>query len=87
MQSQLLVLDAIPKLVKQATQDPVQDARKKAILALSSGVRNYQPNLDKAVEHMPTEHLPQGNTKLDATNMEAVDGIMSSLRESSARIG
>ncbi len=81
----MLVLGAIPTLVKQATEDSSQDARKKAILALSSGVRNYQPALDKAVEHLPNEHLPGGT--VDATDMDAIDGIMSKLRESSAKKG
>jgi hypothetical protein len=81
----MLVLDAIPTLVKQATEDESQDARKKAILALSSGVRNYQPALDKAVEHIPNEHLPDG--AVNAADMEAIDGIMSSLRENSAKKG
>lgn len=84
---QLHVLDAIPKLVKQATEDSEQDARKKAILALSSGVRNYQPNLDKAVQHIPKEHLPQTDSAIDATNMDAVDLIISNLREHSAKKG
>lgn len=83
----MLVLGAIPALVKQATDDSSQDARKKAILALSSGVRNYQPAIDKAVEHLPEEHLPQGGRKVDATDMDVVDGIMSSLRDSCAKRG
>jgi hsp70-interacting protein len=82
---QLLVLGAMPTLVKQATEDTHQDARKKAILALSSGVRNYQPSLDTAMETIPKEHLPEG--KVDAGEMEAVDGIISSLRASSAKKG
>ena len=83
----MLVLGAIPTLVQQATADSLQDARKKAILALSSGVRNYQPGMEKAAEHIPKEHLPSGGGQVDATDMEAVDGIMSSLRESSAKMG
>jgi hypothetical protein len=82
----MLVLGAIPTLVKQATEDEFQDARKKAILALSSGTRNYQPSMDKAVEHLPAEHLPKGG-KVDATDMEVVDTLMSSLRASSAKKG
>ncbi|KIV98994.1 uncharacterized protein PV09_09274 [Verruconis gallopava] len=81
-QERMMVLGAIPTLVKQATQDSSLDARKKAILALSSGVRNYQPAMDQAAEHIPKEHLPEG--RVDAANMEAIDGIMKSLRESSA---
>lgn len=84
-QERMMVFEAIPKLVRQATGDGDKEARKKAILALSSGVRNYQPAMDQAVEHIPKEHLPEG--KVDAADMEAVDGIMAKLRESSAAKG
>jgi hypothetical protein len=48
-------------------------------------VRNYQPALDKAAESIPNEHLPQGGGGIDATDMDVVDGIVSSLRASSAK--
>ena len=80
----MLVLGAIPTLVNQATSDTSQDARKKAILALSGGVRNYQPALDKALEHIPAEHLPEVGAKVSAEDMDAIDAVISSLRQSSA---
>jgi len=84
-QERLFVLNAIPTLVKMATGDPDPVARKKAILALSSGVRNYQPSLNKALESLPDDFEAKG--KLDAEDMEGVDQVMAELRERSAKMG
>jgi hsp70-interacting protein len=62
-----------------ATTDTDRDARKKAISALSSAVRNFQPGLDEAVSHTPTEYKPQ--EKLDAHDMGSVDVLINKLRE------
>jgi hsp70-interacting protein len=78
--SQLLVVGAIPTLVRMATSDAENKVRKKAIFALSSSVRNFQAALDAAVEHMPAEFKPQ--QKLDANDMESVDVLINKLRES-----
>ena len=80
LQSQLLVVGAIPTLVRMATSDSENKVRKKAIFALSSSVRNFQAALDAAVEHMPAEFKPQ--QKLDANDMESVDVLINKLRES-----
>ncbi|KAF1935859.1 Hsp70 nucleotide exchange factor FES1 [Clathrospora elynae] len=77
---QLLVVGAIPALVRLATSDNERKVRKKAIFALSSSVRNFQAALDAAVEHMPAEFKPQ--EKLDANDMESVDKLINKLRES-----
>lgn len=77
---QLLVVGAIPKLVRMATADSETKVRKKAIFALSSSVRNFQAALDAAVEHMPAEFKPQG--QLDANDMASVDVLINKLRES-----
>jgi hsp70-interacting protein len=71
---------AIPTLVRMATTDMDQMARKKAIFALSSSVRNFQPGLDIAVSHMPDNFKP--TDKLDANDMESVDSLINKLRES-----
>ena len=81
----MLVLGAIPTLVKMATDDTNQAARKKAILAISSGVRNYQPALDKAIESLPADRKVHG--KVYANDMGAVDGIIQNLRDESAKKG
>ncbi|KAI5381024.1 hsp70 nucleotide exchange factor fes1 [Alternaria postmessia] len=79
-QERLLVVGAIPTLVRMATSDAENKVRKKAIFALSSSVRNFQAALDAAVEHMPAEFKPQ--QKLDANDMESVDVLINKLRES-----
>lgn len=63
-----------------ATSDSERKVRKKAINALSSSVRNFQPALDAAVSDMPTQFQPQ--EKLDANDMESVDTLINKLRES-----
>lgn len=78
----LLVVGAIPSLTRLALEDPFEAVRRKAIYALSSGIRNYQPGLDAAVEALPQNMKP--NTRLDAGNMEAVDEIIQRLKTASA---
>lgn len=63
-----------------ATEDADKKARKKAILALSSTIRNFQPGLDETVSKMPAEFQPEG--KLDANDMGSVDSLIDKLRES-----
>jgi len=77
---QLLIVGAIPALVRMATEDTDKKARRKAILALSSSVRNFQPGLDAVVSHIPAEFKPQ--EKLDANDMDSVDSLINKLRES-----
>ena len=78
-QIKLLVLGAIPTLMRMATTDTDQGARKKAISALSSAVRNFQPGLDEAVSHTPADYKP--NETLNANDMESVDVLINKLRE------
>lgn len=78
-QLQLLVVGAIPTLVRMATSDEDKKVRKKAIFALSSSVRNFQAALDAALEHMPAELKPQ--EKLDANDMQSVDVLINKLRD------
>lgn len=62
-----------------ATGDDETKVKKKAIMALSSSVRNFQPALDDAVAHVPAEYKPSG--KLDAEDMDSVDTLINKLRE------
>ncbi|EOA88557.1 hsp70 nucleotide exchange factor fes1 [Exserohilum turcicum] len=78
-QERLLVVGAIPTLVRMATSDEDKKVRKKAIFALSSSVRNFQAALDAALEHMPAELKPQ--EKLDANDMQSVDVLINKLRD------
>ncbi|KAJ5180301.1 Hsp70 nucleotide exchange factor fes1 [Penicillium capsulatum] len=76
-QDKLVVMNAIPTLVSTATSDSNAATRKKAIYALSSAVRNYQPAMNELVKNLP-EDYPRDKT--DATDMEGVDSVMDRLR-------
>ncbi|KAF2787243.1 hypothetical protein K505DRAFT_215835, partial [Melanomma pulvis-pyrius CBS 109.77] len=78
-QERLLIVGAIPTLVKLATEDPVPTVRRKAVGALSSAARNFQPGLDAIISSLPAEFKPQGT--LDAGDMESVDSLIDKLRE------
>lgn len=84
-QERLLILGAIPTIVKLATEDSDPDVRKKAILALSSATRNYQPGLDATLASLPEEH--KVNEKLDAADMDSVNILIQKLRDNSKRLG
>lgn len=76
-QDKLIVLNAIPALVKIATTDSNAATRKKSVYALSSAVRNYQPALNELVKALPEGY---SKDKVDAADMEAVDAVMDKLR-------
>jgi len=79
-QERLLAAGGVKPLVGLAvgTEHP-EDVRRKAIYALSSACRNYQPALDATVEQL----VAAGHTAetCDATDMEQVDKIINDLRE------
>ncbi len=76
---------AIPKLAKLATDDGNQAVRKKAILALSSALRNCQPNLDALLKVLPRQDAADGS--IDAADMGAIDTIVQKLRDESQQKG
>lgn len=83
VKSQEKLLDvkgAIAKLARIAIEDSVPAVRKKAITALSSEVRNFQPGLDALVDVLPKE-FGGGRKDLEAGDMEAVDEIIQKLRD------
>ncbi|KAF2744514.1 Fes1-domain-containing protein [Sporormia fimetaria CBS 119925] len=82
-QERLLVVGALPTLVRMATEDPSIDVRKKAVRALSCATRNHQPNLDVVVESVPSQFKPEG--KLDAGDMSAVDSLIHKLKAHAER--
>ncbi|KAF1810968.1 putative Hsp70 nucleotide exchange factor [Eremomyces bilateralis CBS 781.70] len=84
-QERLLAAGGVPILVNLVVNDADQGVRKKAILALSSVIRNYQPGLDIALEHLPDEY--KSEEKIDAGDMEAVDSIIQKLRDASSQKG
>ena len=72
-------MGAIPALVKMTVEEADENIRRKALYALSSEMRNYQPATDEAVKALP-EKLRTGRPT-DAADMEAVDQLIASLRE------
>ena len=82
-QERLLAVDAIPVLAHLSIEDSNELVRRKAIYALSSEIRNFQPGLDAALKTLPKGIAPEG--AIDAGDMEAVDRVVEQLREGSAR--
>ena len=82
-QERLLAVEAIPALTHLSIEDPNEPVRRKAIYALSSEIRNFQPGLDAALKTLPKGIAPEG--AINAGNMEAVDRVIEQLREDSAR--
>lgn len=81
-QERFLAAGGVPKLIDVATRDEEDSAvRRKAVYALSSAVRNYQPALDEAVKELRDRGHLDGEGKIEATDMDAIDSIMDGLRE------
>ncbi|KAI9149240.1 Hsp70 nucleotide exchange factor FES1 [Paramyrothecium foliicola] len=79
-QERLLAVGGVPSLVELALKEgEPEDVRRKAVYALSSACRNYQPAMDTCTEELTKRG--QATDKIDATNMESVDTIMNDLRE------
>ncbi|GAQ03555.1 hsp70 nucleotide exchange factor fes1 [Aspergillus lentulus] len=77
-QDKLIVFNVLPTLVAMSTSDPAPAARKKAVYAISSGVRNYQPAMDEFVKHLPEGYT--SGEKIDAADMDAIDALLDKLR-------
>ncbi|WPH01197.1 hsp70 nucleotide exchange factor fes1 [Acrodontium crateriforme] len=77
-QEACLAAGALPKLAKLAQEDPDKAVRKKAISALSSEVRNFQPGMDELAKHL------KDCKAVDATDMDAVSEIIDKLRSEAA---
>ncbi|KAI9838216.1 MAG: hsp70 nucleotide exchange factor fes1 [Sclerophora amabilis] len=79
-QETVLTTGALTKLISKTLEDKDGGVRKKAVYALSSSVRNYQPAVDLMVEKLPREILGDGVDRLDASDMDGIDSIMEKLR-------
>ncbi|KAF7117529.1 hypothetical protein CNMCM5793_006551 [Aspergillus hiratsukae] len=77
-QDKLIVFNVLPTLVSMSTSDPAPATRKKAVYAISSGVRNYQPAMDEFVKHLPGGYTR--GEKVDASDMAAIDALLDKLR-------
>jgi hypothetical protein len=79
-QERLLAVGGVPMLVDLATkEDEPINVRRKAVYALSSAVRNYQPAMDLFTDELTKKG--HNTDKVDATSMEAVDEVVNGLRE------
>lgn len=74
-QERLLAMGGVEKLVGLATREGEgREVRRKAVYALSSAGRNYQPAMDVITQTL-------GKDKVDAGDMDEVDGVIGGLRE------
>ncbi|UKZ83424.1 hsp70 nucleotide exchange factor fes1 [Trichoderma virens FT-333] len=79
-QERLLAMGGLTPLVEMALkEDEAEDVRRKAIYALSSAVRNYQPSMDLCTDELNKRGFTA--TKVDAADMDAVDVVIHGLRE------
>ncbi|MCJ1363271.1 hsp70 nucleotide exchange factor fes1 [Acarospora aff. strigata] len=78
-QERLLTHNALPKLITLATSDANEAVRRKAIYALSSAMRNFQPATDEALKTLPEEYVR--DERVEAGDMQALDNIINNLRE------
>ncbi|KAH8149968.1 uncharacterized protein LAJ45_06121 [Morchella importuna] len=69
----------VPKIVELILKDPEEKVRTKAVYALSSQVRNYEPSLKQALDLLPEELALKKD--LDAEDMESIDELVRKLRE------
>ncbi|KAK4189599.1 nucleotide exchange factor Fes1-domain-containing protein [Podospora australis] len=83
-QERLLAMGGLPSLVEMVLKPEEEPAvRKKAVYALSSAVRNYQPAMDVVhdeLEKRGAKH-PHAEKKLEASDMDGIDAVMNWLKE------
>lgn len=91
-QERLVALGGVERLTAlalgengNAGEQETRDVRRKAVYALSSACRNYQPGMDVLSSELgKREGFALGGTKVDATDMDAVDAVIMDLRERAA---
>ncbi|KAI9748975.1 MAG: hypothetical protein M4579_007058 [Chaenotheca gracillima] len=79
-QETALATGAVKKLLTMVVDESDTTTRRKAVYALSSAVRNYQPSTDLMVEKLDEDVLGAGKKGLDATDMDGIDTVMEKLR-------
>ncbi|PQE09491.1 putative FES1-Hsp70 nucleotide exchange factor protein [Rutstroemia sp. NJR-2017a BVV2] len=85
-QNKLVEMGGVEGLVKMACDEGEgKTARRKAVYALSSAVRNCQGGMDIAVKELGKLGKVKEGEKVDATDMERIDTIMEDLREEAAK--
>ena len=79
-QERLLAAGGIARLVAMAVADAErEDVRRKAVYALSSACRNYQPAMDACADEL--SKAGHETATVDAASMAAVDDVMNGLRD------
>jgi len=83
-QERLLAMGGIPPLVKLAIGEGEDGlVKRKALYALSSACRNYQPAMDVFTEELGKQG--RDGTKVDAGDMDACDTLIGGLREETTK--
>ena len=78
-QERLLAMNGIPPLARMAVDKAEEGkVRRKAIYALSSACRNYQPAMDVLTGEL--EKLGRSTWSVDAGDMEACDALINGLK-------
>lgn len=72
------------KIVDMFLNDPVEKVRSKAVYAISSTIRNYQPAMDTALDKLPSRI--KGTDTYHHEDMEGLDRLVSVMREDAKRV-
>jgi len=84
-QEQLLAMGGLPALAKIAVDgEEIEGVRRKAVYALSSACRNYQPAMDVLTAELGKLGREEWAGKVDAGDMDACDGLIGGMRKEAA---
>lgn len=75
----LLEAGGVKSVASMSLNDPDPAARRKAVYALSSSIRNFQPAMNEALTVLPKNIT--GPDHVNAADMDVIDAIMGKLRE------
>lgn len=78
-QQYLLEAGGVKTIAGMSVEEPDPATRRKAVYALSSAVRNFQPGMDEALRILPKNIT--GPDHVNAADMDVIDAIMGNLRE------
>ncbi|TVY15990.1 Hsp70 nucleotide exchange factor FES1 [Lachnellula arida] len=85
-QERLLAMGGIPRLAKLAVDEGEGErVRRKAVYALSSACRNYQPAMDVLTAELEKLGRDEWACKVDAGDMDACDRLIVAMREEAAK--
>lgn len=78
-QQTLLDAGGIKTIAAMSLEESDPATRRKAVYALSSSIRNFQPGMNEALKVLPTNIT--GPDHVNAADMDVIDAIMGKLRE------